>query len=167
MSLNETSIHLLRHQFDFTVDNTVNNIVVGLAGIFNIWDPSFATQYYFQQGDNLVVKKMKLILPYCFQLGDGGGGLIFFVTGRGGGNTWLPVFDYGQTLVSNANQWTDVNSFVPFSSFSPLIGVQDFIPTIFSGLINVSMIGAPDSLNGLSVAGEVQLLVESNFEVIP
>lgn len=168
MPSNEATFNILRRKIPFTVDNTVNQIIVGGgAGLFNVWDPSFATQYYFRPGENIILESMQIILPYCFEFGNGGGGVGFGLENGSGVPGPFPVFNLGELLLSANKQIIEIGTYIPWSSFSTAMNDEKFMITLASSLFTISMVGVPDSLNGLNLDAELQLITKSTEGVIP
>jgi len=165
-SSSEGRTRIVESRINFTVDNTVNFITVFFAnGFFNIYDPTFGTQMYFVEDDNITIEKMQVLMPYCFNF-SGAGGVLMSIKGRTGGGLAFPMFDGGLMAFAAPNQWVDINQYIPFSSFSGgPVGSQDYMLNRFSGYLNISMIGVPDSLHGVTLTFTIQFIVRSTYEV--
>lgn len=167
MLLNDAVLHYPVADIPFTVDNTVNQIEVtieiGADPVipFLVYDPiNPANVHFFRWGDNAVFKNMYLDFPYCFKLGEGLKNASIQIEQLGFSEIRFLDFD---TMPLWNEKPIPMDGFLSTNDLSD--DGENWRPVLANLNLPISMIGVPDSLNGLELNAKIILEIQSNYEV--
>jgi len=150
---------------DFTVDNTVNEVIItGAAGPginYGTFQSGNAVGKFFVEQDPFLIISMGFRLPYCFPMSTSVGRLGLFwrepTTPQTNSILELPSWN---VLPQNDREFP-FNQYIKWDS--GLIPGKNVTVAISQFEFKISMIGVPASLNGLTLRVYPYMLITHNF----
>ena len=164
--LNESIVHLLTAEFNFTVNLAVSEVVVFIAPgttiKFDIHNVALAPiQTWIRGGDNLIIDQMGVLLPHQLTLGNGLAEIAIRAVDRLTAIHPIDAFDSG--YLSLPDKLTDVTCYQQYTNH--ITSGEDYTMEIFAGSIPISMVNVPANLNGFNLTGRVMMICRTTDEM--
>lgn len=161
-------LDILRAQCgEFTVDNTVNEVLVNFIAPPDDVFLNTGMTGYFLPNDNIRVRGIWVVLPYCFCISNGGINLSITIRNTAAAAFVLPQFgSYGYNYIPVENVETPVDVYVNANDVTDN-GAELFRleGSVLPNEVYISMVNVPDALNEEVLPVYAYARIEHNLQM--